>query len=325
MAGSIYYGSTLVGNVAPKIGSFGGLMLSPGPMYLTNTGKYGLCSNFYEHTNYGTYVKGLPDFKDGYKTYFTLSELGDKFDSLGSNWSSTTTSSGDHTIDNQGTLVSGLGYNDWRMPTYDEYKLLIFPFEYTMATGDIIMTRAGSTVNNVSRVSSAAVRVSKTTDFSSGGVVYGILIFPDNETITGTNLFINTSFYASLSNPKSFGRFSFVASTTYPTLLTEAELNEYIDQGCGFMPDMGRYIIENSGGYSWICRDLVQQYDLTMYLSTYVNRSSSTMYGQTFGFNYSTAELFQFDYYNSGLGPRAYVSAGNPIYLVRTAGGNTLV
>lgn len=93
--------------------TFGGsLLLSPGPMYYdSTTSTYGICDTYNQYNSYGQNqsctMTGNP------QTYFTHMAMGTKFDSSGNTWESNVSSqSGNHTIDNQGTLVSYDGDND---------------------------------------------------------------------------------------------------------------------------------------------------------------------------------------------------------------------
>ena len=84
-------------------------------------------------------------------------------------------------------------------------------------------TRSGSTVNGSSSKHYAMIQLSG---------VSGLLIFPDGETITGVAL-------ANMDN-------------TTPNDITESDLNEYLGQGCVFMPGSGYYNGSwNDGNYYW--------------------------------------------------------------------------
>lgn len=89
----------------------------------------------------------------------------------------------------------------WRLPTNAEWASILGT------------TRSGSTVNGSSNKHYAMMQL---TD------VVGLLIFPDGETITG----------AALSN---------MDNATTNTGITESELDEYLSQGCIFLPGSGYY------------------------------------------------------------------------------------
>ena len=103
----------------------------------------------------------------------------------------------------------------WHTPSVDEFKMLL---------GGIVGTtyiRPGSTVNGYSNVGFARLIIS---DVSHGGLQQAsvILVFPYNLTITGTSL----DYY---NNKEGF------------TTITNAQLNEYIAQGCIVVPCSGCY------------------------------------------------------------------------------------
>ena len=118
----------------------------------------------------------------------------------------------------------------WRLPTIDEWYNIVYS-EYG---------RIGSTVNNTQGVCYALI------DFENDDEK-GLLLFPDGETITGTTL-VNTD-------------------TTYGgNTLTVSQFNEYINQGCLYLPASGRYDTSNwDDNESW-----------GMYWSSTENSTSST-------------------------------------------------
>ena len=102
----------------------------------------------------------------------------------------------------------------WRLPSDSEWEALVGT------------TRTGSTVNNSSNKHYALIQLTGVT-YAGSSTPNGLLIFPDGETITG----------ATLSN---------MDNSTVNTSITESQLNEYISQGCIFLPAGGHY----SGSWS---------------------------------------------------------------------------
>ena len=93
----------------------------------------------------------------------------------------------------------------WRLPTSEEWNLIIGT------------TREGSTVNG----NTAHYSLIQLTDVTYGSTTnpIGLLIYPDGEIINGTTLTID--------NP-----YSYIG-------ITELQLNEYLSQGCIFLPSCG--------------------------------------------------------------------------------------
>ena len=88
-------------------------------------------------------------------------------------------------------------------------------------------TRNGSTVNEVANRHYARVKLSDFT-YSGNDTPRGLLIFPDNKTITGQFLV-------------STDAWSGDESESNTTTLTKSQLQVYIDQGCAFLPAAGAY------------------------------------------------------------------------------------
>ena len=100
----------------------------------------------------------------------------------------------------------------WRVPTNAEWASILGT------------TRSGSTVNGASNKHYAMIQLAD---------VSGLLIFPDGETITGVEL-------------------SYMDNTTSNTGITESQLDNYLSQGCIFLPGSGYYNGNWSNGhYYW--------------------------------------------------------------------------
>lgn len=110
-----------------------------------------------------------------------------------------------------------------------------------------IKIRNGSTVNNNANMYSAYIKVSgQTVGYAISGSVSGVLVFPDDQVITGTDVF-SSGIYASAANQCS----SF--STAYtPVTLTPSQLEVYIEQGCTFIPEGGYGYAENGSSLTWV-------------------------------------------------------------------------
>lgn len=147
--------------VLPETGPFGGLWITPAPLYYDGT-KFIIKDNDWNHDSYGAiYGKNTGSY------YFSFIELGQYFDSEGSSFNST---SGD--IDNANTL-SYAGTDGWRLPTVDDL------------TSIFSTTRKGSTVNGtISGCSFALVDISGITH-AGKTTINGVVIFPDYVTMTG--------------------------------------------------------------------------------------------------------------------------------------------
>ena len=141
--------------------SFGGLQISPGPLYWDDDrGKVDIHRDW-TYTSYGSRY-GLWEHNS---TYFSFLELGKIFEK-------TNFTKADGDIDN---LLNPL--NGWRLPTRAEWC--------TLTTGESPGTaRTGSTVNGIAGCKFALIRLSgyKVTNIY-GSNIYGLLLFPDGKTI----------------------------------------------------------------------------------------------------------------------------------------------
>ena len=110
----------------------------------------------------------------------------------------------------------------WRVPTNAEWASILGT------------SRSGSTVNGASNKHYAMIQLTGVTHANSSTPT-GLLIFPDGETITGI----------ALSN---------MDNTASNTGITESQLNDYLGQGCIFLPGSGYYdgqIWGNAHYYYW--------------------------------------------------------------------------
>ena len=102
-------------------------------------------------------------------------------------------------------LLNPLG-NNWRLFTWDEYSL-IFDTYY-----DGKNKRNGSTVNGISGIKAVKIQLLNV-KYCDSYTPAGNLLFPDDAIITGKDLLTNQI-----------------------NILTNSELNEYLNQGCVFIP-----------------------------------------------------------------------------------------
>ena len=202
-----------------SFGNFGGYMWAPGPLVYEN-GAYRIQEYWNEVNSYNSKYGATNG-----STYFTFVDIGKRFSSQGSNFS---TSSGK--IDNANPMSFDI-YNDWGVPTQRAYKLLI---GIDTDSGNINISRNGSTVNgNANKHFSF---ITTTITYAGGSNMKGHLFFPDNREITGKTL----SGYDNYTNTSG---------------VTADELNEYIEQGCIFIPFSGnrqsRWNYRGSRGFYW--------------------------------------------------------------------------
>lgn len=180
----------------PKIYSFGGVMIAPAPLYY-NGSTFVIKDDDWNHESWGS---ASGNTSGSY--YFSFKDIGPFFSSTGS-WTSSTNSN----IDNLGNKVSYGGYNDWRVPTPAEWQTIIGT------------SRAGSTVNGNTSKHYSFIRLTGVTHAGNSSP-YGVLLFPDNEMITGVTL-------------NGFD------NTTITSNITNDQLNDYLNQGCAFLPASG--------------------------------------------------------------------------------------
>lgn len=185
-----------------KAFGFAGLEIASGPLYYGTNGY-----EIKDHWSYNSY--GSVYGKNVGSTYFNFLEMGELFEKSGF-------STSDEDIEN---LLDPL--NGWRLPTKNEWEAIVGT------------TRPGSTVNGTI-AHYALIQLTGVT-YAGRSTPYGLLIFPDGETITGTTL-------------------SNIDNVTVNTSITEAQLNEYLNQRCTFLPcngDYFAYIFDwNNGGVS---------------------------------------------------------------------------
>lgn len=105
-------------------------------------------------------------------------------------------------------------FNGWCLPTITEWNDIIFGSS----------KRTGSTVNETSKSYCAQIQLDGV-EHAGVNNINGLLIFPDGETISGK----------SLNAINQYG-----SSRLYTTGFTSNDLNEYLAQGCVFIPYDGR-------------------------------------------------------------------------------------
>ena len=133
--------------------------------------------------------------------------------------------------------------NGWRLPTQGDFDLL---------TTNNNNTRTGSTVNGTSGARYALIQLTGVSHAGSS-TPNGLLLFPDDETISGKTL-------------------SGINNYTQTTGVTEEELNEYLNQGCVFLPASGILNLRTDwfdGGFATIYMSSTKddnQYGLCLYL-----------------------------------------------------------
>ena len=189
----------LIANIGPHKYSFGGLEIAPGNMHghLSSTNP--------PFSNYSQWNGGVLSYDDRY----TFSEAGQIFDSAPFNYSA------NESIENNLNPV-----DDWRLPTEAEWL--------TITTGDSPGTsRPGSTVNGYSGVKFAIIVVNDLYT-SETSFVSALLLFPDNEIITGHAL-------------NDYSNRAFATVNTYVTFLEYSDVAEYVAQGCAVLPAEGHF------------------------------------------------------------------------------------
>lgn len=201
------------------------------------------------HNGSSFYMKDLDDWMTRYysvegtvnqSTHFSFLQLGRAFSSQGSSFS---TSSGDITNTYKTTYA---GYSDWRIPTKTDWE------------GIIGSARQGSTINGVPGCRYSIVIVDDYGAASSPTYCYGLLLFPDGVTKTGMSRTFTWNSYTS-------------------THTSIAEIYEYTDWGCVFLPALGYYSSSwNNRGYQgWY--QCATSYDSTYNYILFFNGSSVYM------------------------------------------------
>ena len=186
---------------ASTIYRFAGLELTQGPLYYGTNGYE--IKNTWNTTSYNTSYG-----KTSGSTFFNFLDLGELFES-------SIFSTSDGSIDNELDPLGG-----WRLPTSSEWSSIIGT------------TRSGATVNNTSGQHYAVLQLTGVS-YAGSSTPTGILLFPDDTTITGTTL-ANTD------------------SSTPNTGITSSQLDEYLNQGCVFLPAGGYYSSSwSSNGEYW--------------------------------------------------------------------------
>ena len=202
--------------IEPAPATFGGLMIAPAPLYYNGT-TFEIKDDDWNHDSYNS-VYG----KNAGSYYFNFIELGQYFDADGASFSTSSRS-----IDNT-NKISYNGYNDWRVPTRPEWL--------TITTGASPGTsRTGSTVNGTSGVKYAFLQLTGVTH-AGNSTPCGLLLFPDDRVISGKTL-------------------KYTNNNGFTSSVTGSELQNYLDQGCVFLPFSGintdAWYYPGTYGYYW--------------------------------------------------------------------------
>lgn len=202
------------------------------------------------HNGTSFYIKEFDDWTtkeySGTSTYsgsmfFSFLDLGRAFSSQGSSFS---TSSGNITNTYKTTYA---GYSDWRIPTKKDWE-------------GILGSRQGSTINGTSgcRYSIVIVDDYLSGTLSSPTYCYGLLLLPDGVTKTGMSRTFTWNSYTS-------------------THASIAEIYEYTDWGCVFLPGLGYYSSGWSNrGYQGLYQ-CATSFDSTYNYTMFFNSSSASM------------------------------------------------
>ena len=175
---------------------FGDVKLSKGPLKYTD-GEYVVTEDWTENSYNSVYGKN-----EG-STYFNYIEIGELFEKTGF-------STSDGCIETNYDHAGG-----WRLPTKKEWEKILT----NTTTGP--NGRPGSTVNGYTNKHYAFVRLTGVTHCGTS-TPRGMIIFPDNETITGAAL-------------------SYMDNINLTTGVTVQQINNFIEQGCVFLPQTGFY------------------------------------------------------------------------------------
>ena len=181
-----------MGDVTPEepVYSFGGLEIAPGNLYW-NGSAWSIDEAWNSHNTYGI-AYGVNSGVAS--TYFSFVNLGELFEKAGF----TTT---DGSIENLLDPLDG-----WRLPTQSELSTFV-------TTSSAI--RLGSTVNGSSNKHYANIQLTGVS-YADSDTPYGLLLFPDGETITGK-------------------AFSYMDASSLNTGFTVSDVNNYLAQGCVFV------------------------------------------------------------------------------------------
>ena len=174
--------------------TIGGLEIAPGPL-MYEGGKYVIATDWTACSFNNTYGEN-----EG-STYFLPQQIGVLYEGSGYN---------KNTSEPIQNLTDPL--NGWRLMTKTEHSKLLTNSE---------SVRPGSTVNGLSNKHYASIQISNPGLYGLT-TLNGVLIFPDDETITG----------------KTLNNFD---NDTTNTGITITEVNEYIDKGCAFIPSFAFY------------------------------------------------------------------------------------
>ena len=200
------------------------------------------------HNGSSFYMKEYDDWMTRYYStegginesmFFSFLQLGRAFSSQGSSFS---TSSGNITNTYKTTYA---GYSDWRIPTKTDWE-------------GILGSRQGSTINGTPGCRYSIVIVDDYGAVSSPTYCYGLLLLPDGVTKTGMSRTFTWNSYTS-------------------THTSIAEIYEYTDWGCVFLPGLGYYSSgwNNRGYQGWY--QCATSYDSTYNYILFFNGSSVYM------------------------------------------------
>lgn len=298
-------GDTIVWERGSSVFSFGGIAITPGPLYWSG-GIFNIAPAWNDpswvslaNTSYGS-IYG----RNEGSVYFALSDMASIFDSKGEGWEDTFKNQsgyGSFDIDNSGTV--SYGDYDWRMITKTEARLL---------TGTAYddnwnpITRSGSTVNGTAGCYWADVRVTSDTAFINNRK--GVLLFPDDVVMTGADVSCNSS-------------------TGGPgTTLTEAQVDAYVQQGCVFLPCWGQRYMDTSGDLwndcKWSTNPIA--YGNAVF-STKIDLNGGYLSGVPYGYgialgpSLNRGTIYTDDLYlGMGGNPHCYLFHYMPQWLVRT-------
>lgn len=208
--------------------TFAGLMMAPAPLCFDGS-RFVIKDNDWNHDSYNS-VYGLNEGS----YYFSFIQLGQFFDARGTLAGGTGFSPSSGHIANDGSLVSYADYDDWRVPTQAEWIAITYGAD-----------RSGSSVSGIDDPDNyttgcrrALIQLSGVTHATVNDPV-GLLLMPDGLTLTGMT--------RTLTWNKN--------STAGNTGVTAAQLQEYLDKGCVFLPASGYYrnnwLTPGVYGYLW--------------------------------------------------------------------------